>query len=171
MKERNMELYDHLTVDLNMSPKYILENMDLGHIPYDMNFLNIMKETVSNFIESHGLKAIKMFINGPPLSGKTFLANKLCSYYQLHYLSYDTIIEDFCNRMNELKQKSSKIKSREDDENESENEEENVDEDKDDDEVEEDDMLKEEYENELLEIFQQLEEAKLNNTIPDQNVI
>jgi adenylate kinase len=54
-----------------------------------------MTEAINFFATEYkdfrGLKAITVYINGPPYSGKTMYAKRLAEEYELHYLDADQI--------------------------------------------------------------------------------
>ncbi|XP_046399944.1 adenylate kinase 7-like [Ischnura elegans] len=160
LKDMTDTIYDHMTMNLNMQPDYILENMSLEYAPdeNEMNFLENIENIVAEFVHIHGLKPQKIFIHGPPLSGKTFLANKLRRYYQLHYLTRENVLQDFKKEMEEKIQAKTK-KEQESQKSGSTTERESED---DDDEESED-------EEEIMEIYQSLQESEDANSMLDED--
>lgn len=85
--------YDNMTVNLNMEPNYIVN--DLGVTFHsDLNFAENIAKMVQEYKNSRKLFPVKVFLHGPPAVGKTSIAKVLCEKYALHYLSVNTIIQD-----------------------------------------------------------------------------
>lgn len=81
--------YDFLTVNLNMTPKYLIEHMDLS---FEDTFVEHQEMITQEYIESNRLQPVRIIIEGLPMSGKTTLAMRLCSHYNIYYLNRDTIV-------------------------------------------------------------------------------
>ncbi|XP_071443342.1 adenylate kinase 7-like [Hetaerina americana] len=163
LKDMTEEVYNHMTMNLNMQPRYILENMSLEYVPDDneLNFLENIDSIVAEFVMIHGLKPIKIFIHGPPMSGKTFLANRICRHYQLHYLTLDNVLRDFNDKMEEkLRALEKKEQASQKSGSSTAKEDENDDETDDEDDNEE-----------LMELYQSLKEANFENISQEEDVI
>nr|CAD7409140.1 unnamed protein product [Timema cristinae] len=93
--EVTQTIYDMLTVNLNMEPilavdmKWISETVFVENVP----------QVVTEYKDARGLKALKIFVHGPPAVGKTILSKKLCEYYKVHYLSKDNVVEEAVNKL------------------------------------------------------------------------
>ena len=55
------------------------------------NMVKLNKE----FNDCRGLNPVKIFITGPPASGKTFYATKLAKYYNIPHVSVKQLVECF----------------------------------------------------------------------------
>ncbi|XP_069671701.1 adenylate kinase 7-like isoform X2 [Periplaneta americana] len=160
--EISQQLYDVLTVNLNMQPMYIVENMDLKWVS-ELGFVDNIQQIVTEYREANKLKPLKIFIHGPPAVGKTIIAKRLCSYYQLHYLCIQDVVQA---AIAELKQKVEKAKEKDKEEklNEDQEDEEEVEEEE---EEEEQDNF-EEISDLLAEIEANIQE---NNGQLDENYV
>lgn len=54
------------------------------------NMVKLNKE----FNESRGLNPVKIFVTGPPASGKTFYATKLAKYYNIPHVSVKQLVDE-----------------------------------------------------------------------------
>ncbi|KAL0269649.1 UNVERIFIED_CONTAM: hypothetical protein PYX00_007306 [Menopon gallinae] len=105
IKQRN---FDMLTVNLNIIPGYIL-NMNLKP-SLEQTFKENIDDIITEFRKARNLKPVKIFIHGPPASGKTLLSNRLAQHYKIHHLHAKCVIEQ---GIQELKQKIDDIKAKE----------------------------------------------------------
>ncbi|XP_067000043.2 adenylate kinase 7-like [Anabrus simplex] len=99
--DMTQDVFDLLTVNLNMEPSYIVENMNMKWTS-DLPFPENIQRVVSEFREVRGLKPIKIYLHGPPVSGKTTLAKMLCDRYKLHYLGIKEVIEEAIKNLKEF---------------------------------------------------------------------
>jgi dephospho-CoA kinase len=51
---------------------------------------------VNQFKEYRGLKSVKLFITGPPASGKSFYGARIAQYYNIPHLHVKQLIADCC---------------------------------------------------------------------------
>ncbi|KAF5400554.1 adenylate kinase 7 isoform X2 [Paragonimus heterotremus] len=84
---------DQLLINLRMEPSFLKEHARFrwhceGGLVEDMS--NIIKE----FKLARQLIPIRLCIQGPPASGKTTLAKRLCEYYKLHHIHIKGVIEE-----------------------------------------------------------------------------
>lgn len=76
-----------------MEPVFLVENLQLEWL-YDMTLPENMVQIVKEYKKARNLHPIKIILHGPPASGKTILAKKLCDYYKTRYVSVVTMLED-----------------------------------------------------------------------------
>ncbi|XP_018322860.1 adenylate kinase 7-like [Agrilus planipennis] len=100
--------FDKTTVNLNMEPEYITEEAELEW-KNDMNLFENMKAIVNEFRIARNLVPVKLFVHGPPASGKTSVSKALSGYYGSHYTSVksaiDETIENLRNKIDREKEK------------------------------------------------------------------
>ncbi|KAI8428835.1 hypothetical protein MSG28_007490 [Choristoneura fumiferana] len=87
------QIYDLVTLNLNMEPTFIVETMGLqwtSDLPFAENVPALMKQ----FKKERGLKPFKIVVYGPPIVGKTTLSKQICEAYGLVYLSPETAAQD-----------------------------------------------------------------------------
>ncbi|KAL1463007.1 hypothetical protein WDU94_014800 [Cyamophila willieti] len=120
-------IYDHLTTHLNVTPNYLIEKLDNQ---FNDSFYDSGAFIQQQYIEDNRLKPKRILIDGPPLSGKTRLAMKLCHHYNIHYLTHDTIITLYKDLLTvrerdlktKIREKSTEETSQEGEQNEEDNE-------------------------------------------------
>lgn len=91
-----------LTIDLNLKPSRLMvtptgeEDVEPVEFPWHCEkglSVNIDK-VKAEFCKVNNLVPIKIFINGPPLSGKTFFGDKLAEHYNVPLINLKTLIPE-----------------------------------------------------------------------------
>ncbi|KAK2577085.1 hypothetical protein KPH14_005893 [Odynerus spinipes] len=94
--EISQEIYDFMTVDLNIDPAYVLERIRWHfETPFADNIGQIIKE----YRASRELRPIRIIVLGPPASGKTRVARYLADHYRLHYINVQGLINDTIQKL------------------------------------------------------------------------
>ena len=65
-------------------------------------FLKNIENIVEEYKYHRNLKSLKIIILGPPASGKTRLAKLLANYYQIHYISVESLISETLDELVKL---------------------------------------------------------------------
>lgn len=168
-------IYDQFTINLKMDPAIVLDNFEIEW-QYDSGFVHNITSIIKELKESRELTPIKIMMHGPPGSGKTLLAKRICQEYGLHYVSIKTLIEETLQNLRDnitegkqrLKLKQEKEAQRlqaleENEEDLNEEEEEEIEE-------EEESGDIEEWEEQIRDIQTVLGESE-DNKLPDEQVI
>ncbi|XP_023023117.2 adenylate kinase 7 [Leptinotarsa decemlineata] len=121
------------------------------------------------------LKPLKVIIHGPPASGKTKLAERLCQHYGAHYISVKTMIEETLEELHQnierenekIRLKAKKVaKEKKDEDEEDEDDEE-------DEEIEEEDEVNvdvEDWQEQIKDIMTLIDKSE-NKRLPDEYVV
>jgi len=134
--------FDQLLVDLRMDAVFVKENM---HIRWasETGIVENMEKVVNEYKETRKLIPMRIFITGPPASGKTTVAQKLCEHYKLHHIHAKAVIDEAMQNLERSKNRA------------------------DSDDTEDDDGKAQED----AELLEAIEESKENGRIEDQYVI
>lgn len=57
-------------------------------------FVASIAQTVAEYKKHHGLYPFRVFVSGPPMSGKTTVAKAICDAYKLHHISAKSVIDE-----------------------------------------------------------------------------
>ncbi|XP_044264906.1 adenylate kinase 7-like [Tribolium madens] len=93
-KNMTQTIFERCTVNLNMEPVFLVENLQLEW-QSELTIAENMLQVVREFTAKRNLRPVKIIIHGPPGSGKTQLAKKMCEYYNSKYVSIPTMLEDY----------------------------------------------------------------------------
>lgn len=170
-------IYDQFTINLKMDPVLVQDKLQMEW-GYESGFVANVSTVIEELKESRGLTPIKIVMHGPPGSGKTLLAKRICEEYGLHYVSIKTLIEETLQTLRDniteekiilkLKQEREAQKllmlDEENEEEINEEEEEEVEEE------EEEGGGIEEWEEQIRDIQTMLSESE-DNKLPDEQVI
>ncbi|KAG5890481.1 hypothetical protein JTB14_013423 [Gonioctena quinquepunctata] len=122
------------------------------------------------------LKPLKAIIHGPPASGKTKLAERLCQRYGAHYVSVKTMIDEILQELqqniNRVKEKKDRIRERKAEKEKKDDMEEET-EDEEEEELEEEDEVDadvEDWEEQIKDITMLMAKSE-NNRLPDEVVV
>ncbi|NWR01811.1 KAD7 kinase, partial [Paradoxornis webbianus] len=84
---------DMLFVNLRMEPACLKDNFNIKWVAEEGLIENIAR-VVTEYKQTRGLLPLKVYIHGPPASGKSTIAKELCKHYKLHYVrTTDAIAE------------------------------------------------------------------------------
>ncbi|KAL3277400.1 hypothetical protein HHI36_012749 [Cryptolaemus montrouzieri] len=167
--------FEKFTVNLNMDPAFILESLPIEW-QYETGFLENISRIVEELKESRELAPIKIMIHGPPGSGKSRLAKRICDHYGLHYVSVKTLIEETLQGLRDnITEEKNRIKAKQEKERQklmaAEDDEEVLGDEEDEEEIEEEEETVdiEEWEEQIRDI-QTILSDKQNNRLPDEQV-
>jgi adenylate kinase len=164
-KQLKQEHFDMLLVNLRMDGVFVKENM---HIKWtsEMGIVENIMAIVKEFKETRGLQPMRVFIHGPPASGKTTVVEQLCAHFKLHHIKIKDVIDETITKMQKYIEDKSKpvtepetVEKDEDVEEEEEEEE---------DEAEEEDLTAE-YQ-EMLETIKE-NQAENNGRLDDSHIV
>ncbi|NXM64274.1 KAD7 kinase, partial [Illadopsis cleaveri] len=92
-RELTQKQLDKWFVNLRMEPACLKENLNIKWVAEEGLIENITR-VVTEYKQTRGLLPLKVFIHGPPASGKSTIAKELCKHYKLHYVrTTDAIAE------------------------------------------------------------------------------
>ncbi|KAF6772892.1 hypothetical protein AHF37_08305 [Paragonimus kellicotti] len=84
---------DQLLINLRMEPSFLKEHARFRwHC--EVGLVEDMSNIIKEFKLARQLIPIRLCIQGPPASGKTTLAKRLCEYYKLHHIHIRGVIEE-----------------------------------------------------------------------------
>ncbi|XP_063255396.1 adenylate kinase 7 isoform X2 [Prinia subflava] len=92
-KELTQKQLDMLFVNLRMHPFYVKENFNIKWVAEEGLIENIA-QVVTEYKQTRGLLPLKVYIHGPPASGKSTIAKELCKHYNLHYVRTNDVISE-----------------------------------------------------------------------------
>ncbi|NXR61579.1 KAD7 kinase, partial [Rhadina sibilatrix] len=92
-KELTQMQLDMLFVNLRMEPFYLKENFNIKWVAEEGLIENIA-QVVAEYKQTRGLLPLKVYIHGPPASGKSTIAKELCKHYKLHYVKTNDVISE-----------------------------------------------------------------------------
>lgn len=96
LPEVSQQIYDQMTVDLNIDPVYIIDRI---HWHLDMPFQNVVDIIIKEYKAARNLRPVKIIVLGPPASGKTRVARYLANHYEIHYIHVKTLISDTIQKL------------------------------------------------------------------------
>lgn len=96
LPEVSQQVYDQMTVDLNIDPVYIIDRIR-WHL--DMPFQNVIDIIIKEYKAARNLRPVKIIVLGPPASGKTRVARYLANHYEIHYIHVKTLISDTIQKL------------------------------------------------------------------------
>ncbi|NXB78390.1 KAD7 kinase, partial [Donacobius atricapilla] len=92
-KELTQMQLDMLFVNLRMEPTYLKENFNIKWVAEEGLIENIA-QVVREYKQTRGLLPLKIYVHGPPASGKSTIAKDLCKHYKLHYVRINDAISE-----------------------------------------------------------------------------
>ncbi|KAG5338082.1 KAD7 kinase, partial [Acromyrmex heyeri] len=96
LPEVSQQVYDQMTVDLNIDPVYIIDRI---HWYFEMPFRDVVDIVINEYKTARNLHPVKIVVLGPPASGKTRVARYLADYYGIHYVHVKTLISDTIKKL------------------------------------------------------------------------
>ncbi|XP_043226129.1 adenylate kinase 7-like [Amphibalanus amphitrite] len=100
LTDLNLLHADLVTTDLKMESMFLADNIEERRS--ESGFVEGIADVVKEFRTERKLQPMRICILGPPVSGKTFLAEKLCKIYKLHHLHLSEIIEAAIKNLEEI---------------------------------------------------------------------
>ncbi|TRZ21235.1 hypothetical protein HGM15179_005865 [Zosterops borbonicus] len=92
-RELSQKQLDMWFVNLRMEPVCLKENLNIKWVAEEGLIENIA-QVVREYKQTRGLLPVKVYIHGPPASGKTTIAKELCKHYKLHYVRTTDVIAE-----------------------------------------------------------------------------
>eukprot|EP01135_Chromosphaera_perkinsii_P001293 Nk52_evm20s164 gene=Nk52_evmTU20s164 len=89
--------YDTLLADIRMDPQYVKEMHFEWKCEYGI--IEMIKDVVKEYRTARNLEPFRIFMHGPPASGKTYWAEKLAKKYKLHHIKLKDVIQDEIDRL------------------------------------------------------------------------
>jgi len=103
-KNESWELY--LSIDLFVKPSVLLVPEEEAAPPFEWHALSGITQNIyklnSEFNEKRGLKPIKIFVSGPPASGKTHFSRILSTEYNVPHIKIYELIEECVKKHSEF---------------------------------------------------------------------
>lgn len=96
LPEVSQRIYDNMTVDLNIDPVYVIDQI---RWQYGMSFRDALDEIIKEYKSARNLHPVKVIVLGPPASGKTRVARYLTDHYGIHYVHVKTLISDTIQKL------------------------------------------------------------------------
>ncbi|NWH84617.1 KAD7 kinase, partial [Aegithalos caudatus] len=92
-KELTQTQLDMLFVNLRMEPLCLKENFNIKWVAEEGLIENIA-QVVTEYKQARGLLPLKIYVHGPPASGKSTIAKELCNHYKLHHVRTNDVISE-----------------------------------------------------------------------------
>ncbi|NXX34118.1 KAD7 kinase, partial [Nicator chloris] len=92
-KELTQMQLDMLFVNLRMESIYLKENFNIKWVA-EAGLIENIAQVVTEYKETRRLLPLKVFVHGPPASGKSTIAKELCKHYKLHYVRTNDAISE-----------------------------------------------------------------------------
>ncbi|XP_011694075.1 PREDICTED: adenylate kinase 7-like [Wasmannia auropunctata] len=96
LPEVSQQIYDQMTVDLNIDPVYIIDRIRWH---FGMPFRDVVNLVIKEYKVVRNLRPVKIVVLGPPASGKTRVARYLAEHYGIHYVHVKTLISDAIQKL------------------------------------------------------------------------
>ncbi|XP_065819463.1 adenylate kinase 7-like [Labrus bergylta] len=100
MKAFQPEELQFLSIDLRLDTFMIKDIFTLNWTS-EAGMVENMRSIVKEYKDTRQLLPIRMCIVGPPAVGKTTVAEKLCSHYQIHHITIKEVIEEKITQLKE----------------------------------------------------------------------
>ncbi|XP_051477206.1 adenylate kinase 7 [Apus apus] len=84
---------DMLLVNLRMESMFLKEIFNIKWVS-QAGLVENIEQVVKEYKQSRGLLPLKVFIHGPPGSGKSAIAEELCKQYKLHHIKINDLISE-----------------------------------------------------------------------------
>lgn len=96
LPEVTQQIYDLMTVNLNVEPEYIVDKIAWHR---DTPFRDIIDAIVREYRTARNLHPLRIIVLGPPASGKSVVARYLADYYGVHYIHAQSLIEETVRKL------------------------------------------------------------------------
>ncbi|KAK2855959.1 hypothetical protein Q5P01_004694 [Channa striata] len=93
MKAFQPEEVEYLSINLRLDSFIIKDSMNLLW-KYESGMFANIERIVEEYKDARQLLPIRICVVGPPAVGKTTVAEKLCSHYQIHHIKIKEVIEE-----------------------------------------------------------------------------
>ncbi|XP_029281231.1 adenylate kinase 7-like isoform X2 [Cottoperca gobio] len=101
MKAFKPEELEYLNINLRLDAFVIKDFFSLRWTS-EAGMVENMASIVEEYQDTRQLLPIRMFLVGPPAVGKTTVAEKLCSHYQIHHIRIKEVIEEKISQLKEI---------------------------------------------------------------------
>ena len=85
--------FDMLNVNLRLETTVLKEGMNISWVSESGLADNIYR-TVKEYKQVRNLLPLRVYINGPPASGKTTIVKQLCDHYKIHHIKIQDVITE-----------------------------------------------------------------------------
>ncbi|KAM6906142.1 adenylate kinase 7-like [Lycodopsis pacificus] len=92
---------DYLNIDLRLDAFIIKDSFRLRWTS-EAGMVENMASIAEEYKDTRQLLPIRIFLVGPPAVGKTTIAEKLCSHYQIHHINIKEVIEEKMAQLKEI---------------------------------------------------------------------
>ncbi|KAI8618987.1 hypothetical protein BC830DRAFT_1226450 [Chytriomyces sp. MP71] len=83
--------FDMILVNLRLEPGHVKEMT--FEWKYEAGMIENLPALIQEYKDARGLSPIKICVHGPPASGKTFYAEKIAQFYDIHYVEVDAVVK------------------------------------------------------------------------------
>ncbi|XP_068564315.1 adenylate kinase 7-like [Cebidichthys violaceus] len=101
MKAFKPDELEYLNIDLRLDAFIIKDSFSLRWTS-EAGMVENMASIVEEYKDTRQLLPIRICLVGPPAVGKTTIAEKLCSHYQIHHIKIQEVIEEKITQLKEI---------------------------------------------------------------------
>ncbi|NWV64658.1 KAD7 kinase, partial [Malurus elegans] len=100
-KELTQMQLDMLLVNLRMEHTYVKDSFKIKWVA-EAGLIENIEQVVMEYKQTRGLLPLKIYIHGPPGSGKSTISKELCKHYKLHYVGINDVISERIAKLEEI---------------------------------------------------------------------